>query len=74
MYPSLQIISEEHDTLAEEVISKVMPAFKRDKEIERLVPSDEIVPLRDVRVWIDPLDATKEYTGKLGNILLQELC
>ena len=28
-----------------------------------VIITDEKVPAKDITVWIDPLDATKEYTG-----------
>lgn len=67
-FPKLAIVSEEHS--------------KNDKKCEDQKPfdidtiasdhraldhmNDELVFAKDITIWIDPLDATKEYTGK-GN-------
>lgn len=60
-YPTLQIISEESKTECNQ-------NQKIDySDITDLIPSveDNWADLRDITVWIDPLDATHEYTGSL---------
>ena len=37
----------------------------RNTRLNRILVSDELVPAETLTVWIDPLDATKEYTEGL---------
>lgn len=63
IFPKLKIISEED---SESVKCSDVPLFDLDPTVlhdSANVP-DEIVPVDDVTVWLDPLDATQEYTGK----------
>ncbi|KAJ3662950.1 hypothetical protein Zmor_007264 [Zophobas morio] len=59
-YPTLNVISEEKKAECDE-----------DQKVDFLeveVPTtldDSWTDIKDVAVWIDPLDATYEYTGKL---------
>jgi len=63
-FPGLKVISEEHDTSSSATID-IAPANTHDPSLERRVPTDSVVRMSDVTVWIDPLDATKEYTENL---------
>lgn len=57
-----QIISEEH-SLSDVDVSSVSPAALLHPEVTASIAEDQMVPAEDIRVWIDPLDATQEYTG-----------
>ena len=60
---SFQVVSEEHEQKDWDH-SKVKPANLHRADVREVIQSDEKVPIKDVTVWIDPLDATQEYTGK----------
>lgn len=57
-FPSVDLISEEHKAKCDKELhtdnTNVDELFKLD---------DEQVDEKDVTIWIDPLDATQEYTG-----------
>lgn len=66
-FPTLKIISEESKTVCDD---------NRDSELETLDSSlaDDWVNAKDVTVWVDPLDATQEYTEKLYNYVTTMVC
>merc|ERR1711894_751340 len=62
-FPLVNIISEEDDV--EKIdISKIASASISNSEVDRIIPDSEdlILPAQDLDIWIDPLDATQEYT------------
>lgn len=66
-FPNLKIISEE---------SKAVCDDNHDYELETLDSNltDDWVNAKEVTVWIDPLDATQEYTEKLYNYVTTMVC
>lgn len=73
IFPNLGLISEE------DVLKKNCPQqddfFDLDPSVLASVKlPDEYVDLNDVTVWIDPLDATKEYTEKLFHFVSVMIC
>ncbi len=61
LFPKLKIISEED---SESVKCSDVPLFDLDPTVLHEVSlPDEDVHVNDITVWIDPLDATQEYTG-----------
>ncbi|CAL8102855.1 unnamed protein product [Orchesella dallaii] len=62
-FPGIKVISEEHDPSSD--IGDVILASTVNEEVEQYMKGDQVVKADDVTVWIDPLDATKEYTENL---------
>ncbi len=65
----LQIVSEEKASVADSEVEPYRrnPFFhwlemRNREEFKKL--SGRKVPLHDIVVWVDPLDATQEFTGK----------
>ena len=54
-------MSEEHETQPVD-FSRIPDIDKHLPEVEELIKTDQSIPLNQVIVWIDPLDATQEYT------------
>ncbi|NXA37136.1 IMPA3 monophosphatase, partial [Eudromia elegans] len=70
-FPGVQINSEEHvDATEQETVSwdRNIP-----EDIMKIVQSKE-VPAESVTVWIDPLDATQEYTEDLRQYVTTMVC
>lgn len=62
IFPKLNIISEEDNS---KEICPDSKLFDLDPTVlqDNLNIPDEIVDINDVTIWIDPLDATQEFTG-----------
>ena len=73
-FPSIQIISEEHDDVEMDLSKVQNPSFSNPEVNQRLNDISIEVPADDVAVWIDPLDATQEYTEKLLQYVTTMVC
>jgi len=73
-FPDLNIISEEHDETEVDLANIPDLSHKVNAEVTDHVKVEGSVPLDDVAVWIDPLDATQEYTEKLLNFVTTMVC
>lgn len=61
LFPKLKIISEED---SQAVKCSDVPLFDLDPTVlHSATLPDEEVHVNDITVWIDPLDATQEFTG-----------
>ena len=58
---TFQVVSEEHDTKKLDIQTLTEP--QKNLATVSSLPGDEVVPIQNIAVWIDPLDATQEYTG-----------
>ncbi|XP_050300969.1 putative inositol monophosphatase 3 [Anthonomus grandis grandis] len=67
-FPHVRFISEETDVPCEKGLIYEMPS-KPNLNIE-----DKFAKLGDVTIWIDPLDATHEYTEKLYQYVTTMVC
>lgn len=60
-FPEITVISEETSQDCDKIV--VEDIKNSVKNIEGYNMSDDIVNVNDITIWIDPLDATKEFTG-----------
>jgi len=61
-FSSINVVSEEE---SEEETAVNFQIEYRNSLLHRILVSDELIPAESITVWIDPLDATKEYTEGL---------
>lgn len=74
IFPNLRVISEEdgsHKTCPDHKLFDLDPTVIQ--EMASSIP-DENVDANDVTVWIDPLDATQEFTEKLFQYVTTMVC
>ena len=71
VFPGITYVSEEHEK--EKDINVRAPNLDR-KEIMEISTQQDEVDLSRVAVWIDPLDATQEYTEKLLQYVTVMVC
>lgn len=71
VFPGITYVSEEHE---KETDSNVRAPNIDRKEIMEISTQGDEVDLSRVAVWIDPLDATQEYTDKLLQYVTVMVC
>lgn len=70
-FPDIKVISEEKE--AEKKCENLVPFELNAKATMGDLPDDEVLA-SDVAVWIDPLDATKEFTDQLYQFVTTMVC
>ena len=73
-WPQLSIVSEEKDNNMASNVAKITKLDSQNVDEHLNGNSDVTADEKDVLVWIDPLDATKEYSEKLLNYVTTMVC
>lgn len=71
-FTGIHVVSEEH-TENPDMDSVPAPSL-RNREVDRIITDDEFVNADEITVWIDPLDATQEYTEDLRQYVTTMVC
>ncbi|XP_076463057.1 inositol monophosphatase 3-like [Babylonia areolata] len=72
-FPGLTVISEEHENKPVD-FNQIPDVDKQLFEVVTSVLSDQKIPINNIAVWIDPLDATQEYTEGLYEYVTTMVC
>jgi len=73
-WPQLSIVSEEKDSSVANNVARITKLESQDVNAHLDGNFDAIVDQTDVLIWIDPLDATKEYSEKLLKYVTTMVC
>mgnify|MGYP001506584798 CR=1 FL=1 len=73
-FPGVRIISEEHLPTATDVRPIVVSKGLLNSEAFSTIPDDIHLNIEDLVIWIDPLDATKEYAEGLTHFVTTMVC
>ncbi|XP_067121097.1 putative inositol monophosphatase 3 [Centruroides vittatus] len=71
VFPDVKVISEEHDNRKVNLEDVETP---KHFLLKQFVDDDVFVNAEDITVWVDPLDATKEYTEDLLQYVTTMVC
>merc|ERR1711990_934137 len=71
-FPGAHVVSEEKTESPD--LDTILPPILRNREVDRILPSDTMVNADDITIWIDPLDATQEYTENLRQYVTTMVC
>jgi len=72
-FPEINVISEEHDVVPQDLSKIKLPSYTNE-EVDSIVSTDITAPSDTISVWIDPLDATQEYTENLLEYVTTMVC
>ena len=72
-FPHVNVISEEDDPQKVDMNEIKMPSLY-NLEVNDIATEDMLVPVSEVDIWIDPLDATQEYTENLLQYVTTMVC
>lgn len=70
-FPALNLVSEEHE---EESVEGVIAPSISHPDIAKILAGELPIAAKDITVWVDPLDATKEYTERLTQYVTVMAC
>ncbi|CAB3222071.1 unnamed protein product [Arctia plantaginis] len=74
-FPKLNVVSEEHSKGDSACENQPVIDFGKNNQLDLIdFMNDELVYARDVTIWIDPLDATQEYTEALYQYVTTMVC
>jgi len=71
-FPTIHVVSEEKTEKPD--MSTIAGPHLRNREVDRIITEDKMYKADDITIWIDPLDATQEYTESLTQYVTTMVC
>merc|ERR1712157_233268 len=71
-FTGIHVVSEEKTETPD--MSTIAPPQLRNREVDRIITEDKMYKADDITIWIDPLDATQEYTESLTQYVTTMVC